>query len=196
MHPNQTMTCALYLSARSPEDSLIPKLRALWQSAMARSWQVRRVFRDRRCRKRRDRAAWQQLCKAIEARNITAVAVMSFDDIGSSARELLEAIEFFSKFRVQLLVLSERAVISGAAGRAGVAVLKAVVRAERRNASERTKMGMAEANSRGRKVGRPRIYLAQSDINDVMCGRRSVASLARAARVSPMTVRRRISGLK
>jgi DNA invertase Pin-like site-specific DNA recombinase len=83
------------------------------------------------------------------------LAVVRLDRLGRSLRELLDVVETLRQCGVALLSLEEKIDTSSAAGELVFHVFGAIAQFERRLIAERTRDGIANARSKGRRPGRP-----------------------------------------
>lgn len=112
-----------------------------------------RVFEDVISGKTFDRPGLTGLLDQVRAGD--TLAVVRLDRLGRSLRELLDVVETLKKRSVALLSLEEKIDPSSAAGELVFHVFGAIAQFERRLIAERTRDGMANARTKGRRPGRP-----------------------------------------
>ncbi|MBN1654347.1 MAG: recombinase family protein [Deltaproteobacteria bacterium] len=194
MSEQPTKTCALYLRVSTRDQRYLQQFREIRAAVEARGWTIVRVYREKLSGSAGvDRPAWKQLRRDAQMRRFTTVAAWSLDRIGRSALEILKSVEAFERRGVCLFVVKEGIETGGTTGRLVLTVLAGVAQLERDLISERTRLGLKAARKRGAKIRRPKISLTPTDLEEVRCGTRSAASLARDLGVSAMTVRRRLT---
>jgi putative DNA-invertase from lambdoid prophage Rac len=191
---SSAVRCAIYLRVSTRDQRYLQQFRELRAACEARGWRIVRVYREKRSGAAGvDRPQWRALCREASLRRFGAVAAWALDRLGRSALDILTAVERFEARGVRLFVLRDAIETGGAAGRLIITVLAGVAQLERDMISERTRMGLRAARSRGAQLGRPRAYLSPHDLAEVRAGRRTAAELAREVGVSAMTVRRRLA---
>lgn len=139
-----------------------------------------------------DRPEWRRLRHDAALRRFGAIAVWSLDRMGRSALDILDAVEDFDRRGVRVLIAKDGLDTTGTTGKLVVTILAGVAQLERDLIAERTKVGLAAARRRGKRIGRPRTHVGADVLDDVVAGRRTIAAAARALGCSEMTVRRRL----
>jgi DNA invertase Pin-like site-specific DNA recombinase len=92
-------------------------------------------------------------------RRFDVVAVWKFDRMARSVSHLLRALETFNSLGIEFVSLSESLDTATPAGRMVFTVLGAVAELERSLIVERVRAGLRNARAKGRKLGRPRVYV-------------------------------------
>jgi DNA invertase Pin-like site-specific DNA recombinase len=92
-------------------------------------------------------------------RRMDVVAVWKFDRMARSVSHLLRALETFNSLGIEFVSLSESLDTATPEGRMVFTVLGAVAELERSLIVERVKAGLRNARAKGKKLGRPRVYL-------------------------------------
>lgn len=91
------------------------------------------------------------------ARAGDSLCVVRLDRLGRSLKELLETVDGLKARGINLISLEEKLDTSSAAGELVFHVFGAIAHFERRLISERTRDGIAAAQKRGKKPGRPKL---------------------------------------
>jgi DNA invertase Pin-like site-specific DNA recombinase len=91
-------------------------------------------------------------------RRFDAVVVWKFDRFARSVSHLLRALETLKAQGIEFVSFSEQLDTSTPAGKLVFTVLGAVAELERSLIVERVKAGLRNARSKGKKLGRPRVY--------------------------------------
>lgn len=99
-----------------------------------------------------------QLDKLLEhARSGDELVVWKLDRLGRNTGQLLELIDRLESHGVQFRSLTEGIATTGPMGKAMLTVMSAFAQLKRDQLAERTKAGMAAAEARGRRGGRPAV---------------------------------------
>jgi putative DNA-invertase from lambdoid prophage Rac len=193
---SRPLRCAVYLRVSTRDQRYLQQFREIRAATRTRGWQIVRVYREKRSSAAGvERPAWNALRRDAQLRRFGAVAVWSLDRIGRSALDILQAVEAFETRGVRLYIAKDALETSGTAGRLIITVLAGVAQLERDLISERTRLGLEAARRRGSQIGRPQARIALQDLYAVRGKERTVADVARAYRVSAMTVRRHLATL-
>lgn len=187
------MKVALY--ARVSTDGQDPEvqLAALRAHAAQRGCQIVEEFIDRGYSGAKDRRpALDRLMRASWAGAFHAVLVWRFDRFARSVKHLVAAMETFRTLRVEFISLQEQFDTSTPIGQAMFTIIGAMAQLERDIIRERVKAGLERARVRGIRLGRP---AASIDLARLQALRRqglSMGEIARQARCSRSTIRRRL----
>jgi len=123
-------------------------------------------------------------------RRFDAVVVWKFDRFARSVSHLLRALETFKAQGIEFVSFSEQLDTSTPAGKLVFTVLGAVAELERSLIVERVKAGLRNARAKGKKVGRPRVYLDPHRIAALRAEGLSWAKIAERLDVGEGTVYR------
>ena len=93
-----------------------------------------------------------------------AVIVFRFDRFARSLKDLIEHLELFRQCGVDFISISEEVNTSTPAGRFMFQLIGAMAEFERSILIERTKTGLAAARAKGKKLGRPRVFVDRQNI--------------------------------
>jgi len=92
-----------------------------------------------------------------------------------STSHLLRALETFRDLGVEFVSLTEAVDTTTAAGKMVFVVLAAVAELERSLIVERVKAGLRNARAKGRRLGRPRVSVSATKIQELRAGRSDAA---------------------
>jgi len=92
--------------------------------------------------------------------------IYKFDRWARSTKELIEHIERLIDKGVSIHSYTENIDLTSSMGRAMLTIISAFAQLERDLISERTKLGLARAVARGKKLGRPRTKRKYTKAND------------------------------
>jgi DNA invertase Pin-like site-specific DNA recombinase len=97
-------------------------------------------------------------------RRFDAVVVWRFDRFARSVSHLLRALEQFQALGIDFVSLSENVETSTPTGKMVFTVLGAVAELERSLIQERVKAGLRNARAKGKRLGRPRADVDETEI--------------------------------
>lgn len=103
------------------------------------------------------RPSLNRLMAAVEAGDISHVAVYSFSRFARSTTHLLKALENFQKLGVEFISYTEQIQTNSPMGRAFFTVIAAIAQLERELIVERVKNGLKAAKARGKHIGRKKM---------------------------------------
>jgi len=106
--------------------------------------------------KKRSRPKLDKMMKDIETGDIKNVITVSISRIGRSTKHLLEISDFFQKYEVNFISLSESINTTTPAGRLFFTLISAIAQFEREVIGERVKAGLENARSKGKQIGAPK----------------------------------------
>ncbi|PYT47633.1 MAG: resolvase [Acidobacteria bacterium] len=92
-------------------------------------------------------------------RRCDAVAVWRFDRMARSVSHLLRVLETFRALGIEFVSLSEQIDTSTPVGKMVFTILGSVAEMERQMIVERVRAGLRNAVAKGKKLGRPRVYV-------------------------------------
>ena len=102
------------------------------------------------------RPALKQLMKAARNYEFDCVVVWKFDRFARSVTHLLKALETFNHLGIRFISVQDQIDTNSPMGKAMFTIIGAMAELESSLISERVKAGMAAAQSRGKKIGRPK----------------------------------------
>jgi DNA invertase Pin-like site-specific DNA recombinase len=170
---------------------LVQQWRELRRAVEARGWVIVAVYRERRSGAGGvDRPEWRRLRADAQLRKFGAVAAASLDRLGRSALDILGAVQQFRERGTRLYLVREGIASDDAVGSMMLTVLAGVAQLERDLISQRTQQGLRAARTRGARLGRPVVRIAERDLQRARSGKVSKAALARELGVGISTVKR------
>lgn len=182
---------ALYLRVSTEEQNLDGQEHELRELAGDRGLEVVAVYRDKISGAAGvKRPQLEQLRQDAQLRRFGAVLVWSISRLGRSTLEVLGLVKELDDRGVGLASLREPAIDTTTAnGRFVLQVWSAIAELEREQNRERTKMGVAAARRKGKRIGRPAKILDPHQVSYVV-QQNSVAFASRLFGVSEPTIRK------
>lgn len=154
------LRAALYARTSTHKQDTDLQLNELREFASRAGYNVIGEFIDEGVSSARERRPkHDELMLKARRRQIDIVLVWRFDRFARSTQELLNALEEFRKLGVDFISLREAVDTSTPAGRVLFAMIAAVAEFEREIIRERVKAGVAKARRKGKRLGRPKVYL-------------------------------------
>jgi DNA invertase Pin-like site-specific DNA recombinase len=185
------MRVAVYARVSTSDQHSDIQLDALERYAQARRFEVMDRYLDEGVSGATDRRpALDRLVSDAHRRRFDAVLCTKLDRLARSVRHLTTLAEELEALGVDLIVLDQAIDTSTSAGRLLFGVLACIAQFERDLIRERTRAGIAAARRRGKRLGRPRVYLPLSQAAALLARGYSVAATARELGVSRTTLQR------
>jgi len=156
------MRVAIYARVSTANNGQDPTMqtRELREYAERRGWTVAGEYVDVGVSGTKEkREALDRLMTDAHRRRFDVVAVWKFDRMARSVSHLLRVLETFNSLGIEFVSLSESLDTSTPAGKMVFTVLGAVAELERSLIVERVKAGLRNAKAKGKKLGRPRVYV-------------------------------------
>ena len=123
------------------------------QLDMLNKFGVEKIYQEKVSGNRNDRAELNELLKVL--RSGDKVIIYKLDRISRSTKHLIELSELFASLTVDFISIADSIDTSTAVGKFFFRTMASIAELERDIISERTKIGLQAARSRGRKGGRP-----------------------------------------
>ncbi len=123
-------------------------------------------------------------------RRFDCVVVWKFDRFARSVSHLLRALETFKALGVEFVSFSEQMDTSTPAGKMVFTVLGAVAELERSLIVERVKAGLRNAKAKGKRIGRPHVFVDARRIATLRASGASWPAIARELRIGVGTAYR------
>lgn len=130
----------------------------------------------------------KQLMDACNAGTISAVICYSFSRFARSTKHLLAALEEFQSLGIRFISITEQIDTNSAIGNAFFTIVAAMAQLERELISERVKCGLNNAKSKGKHLGRPKVYDNSKLILELCSKGYSYSEVAKLTSCSPATV--------
>lgn len=155
--------CAIYARVSTADQSTESQLLDLRRYADSRGWDVYAEYTDEGISGTKDsRPALNRLMADARKRRFDTVLVWRFDRFARSTKHLILALEEFRHLGVDFVSYSENIDTSSPLGSAIFTIISAVAQLERDIIAERVKAGLRRAQSKGKRLGRPRAHV---DVN-------------------------------
>jgi DNA invertase Pin-like site-specific DNA recombinase len=189
------MRIALYARVSTNNGQQDPELqlRELREYCSRRSWEVSSEYVDHISGAKDKRFALDRLMVDAHLRRFDAVVVWKFDRFARSVSHLLRALETFRALGIEFVSLSEQVDTSTPMGKMMFTVLGAVAELERSLIVERVKAGLRNARAKGRRLGRPRVSVSATKIQELRAEGLTLRDIASRCRVSKTTVIRALN---
>ena len=155
------MRIALYARCSTQEQTVDLQLDALREYAAARSFEVSAEYVDEGISGAKTRRpALDLLLADAHRRRFDAVLVWKLDRLGRSLSHLIRLVEMLGSLGIDLVSLGDPGLdTTSSQGKLLFGVMGAVAEFERDLIRERTRVGVAAAKRRGKRVGRPRVHV-------------------------------------
>jgi DNA invertase Pin-like site-specific DNA recombinase len=190
----QTIRAGIYARVSTSGQDPAMQIRELEEYCARRGWQIADWYIDVGISGSKDsRPELNRLVTDAKRRRIDAVIVWKFDRFARSVSHLLRALETFRAVGVEFVSLSESVDTSTPTGKMIFTVLGAVAELERSLITERVRAGIRHARAKGKRLGRPRVFVDASRIDRLRAQGRSWSEIERETGLSQGTARRAAS---
>ena len=170
--------------------------RELREYCERRGWTVASEYVDAGISGAKDsRPELNRLMAEAYKRRFDVVCVWRFDRFARSVSHLLRALETFKALGIDFVSFSEQMDTSTPAGKMVFTVLGAVAELERSLIAERVRAGLRNARAKGRRLGRPRVYVNSARIAALRAEGASWHEICEEMGVSKGTAQRAVSSL-
>jgi len=183
---------ATYSRVSTSSQAADNQLLALRSFAAARGWIVTEFVDQAQSGAKEKRPALDAMLAAVRASKVDVVACVKLDRLARSVHHLVAMVREFEALGVDLIVLDQSIDTTTPSGRLLFHVLAAISEFERDLIRDRVMAGLARARAQGVRLGRPRVAV---DIGRVVLMRAENRSIARALKISPMSVGRALAAL-
>lgn len=136
------------------------------------------------------RPAPDQLLTDCRKRAVDCVVVYRYDRFARSLRQLVNALEEFRVLGIDFISLHEGVDTSTPNGRLVFGIFASIAEFERELIRSRVRSGLAAARARGKRIGRPKVFIDRSKIASLCADGLSWAKIAERLRVGEGTVYR------
>jgi DNA invertase Pin-like site-specific DNA recombinase len=133
---------------------------------------------------------------AVRSRKVDVVACVKLDRLARSVHHLVAMVREFEALGVDLIVLDQSIDTTTPSGRLLFHVLAAISEFERDLIRDRVMAGLARAKAQGKRLGRPRTPVDLGRVVQMRAAGVSVRGVARALKISPMSVTRALADLE
>lgn len=167
---------------QDPEVQLGP----LREYAQARGWTMYREYVDKGISGAKERRpALDDLLQAARRREVDAILVWKLDRFARSLRHLILTLGELEALGVAFVSLTEAIDFTTPTGRLLVHVLGALGEFERDVVRERVRAGLAQARSRGRRLGRPQKVFHRDQVEQLRAQGMSFRQIGKQLGISP-----------
>lgn len=166
------------------------QIRELREYVECHGWRLTEIYTDSVSGTKNSRPGLDKLMSDAARRRFDAVVVWRFDRFARSVSHLLRALEQFQALGIDFISLSENVDTSTPTGKMIFTVLGAVAELERSLIVERVKAGIRNARAKGKKLGRPRVDVRESEIEGLRASGASWRTIAKELGIGLGTVHR------
>ncbi len=186
---------ALYARCSTAEQSVHLQLDGLRDYVRARGFRITEEYIDEGVSgAKARRAELGRLLADAHRRRFDAVLVWKLDRLGRSLSHLIRVVDQLGSLGVDLISLNDPGLdTTGPTGRLIFHVMGAVAEFERDLIRERTRAGMAAAQRRGKRIGRPRAFVPLAQARGLLAEGESLSVTARKIGVSRTTLQRALA---
>lgn len=187
--------CAIYSRVSTDSQTTENQERELRAIAERMGWEVVNVYRDQGisgAKARKDRPAFDALCKDAARRRFDMVMAWSVDRLGRSLQDLVAFLSELHALGVDLFLHQQGVDTTTPAGKALFQMMGVFAEFERAMIRERVKSGLSRAKADGKTLGRPPIDPVKEAAirEDLRTGRAGIIKLAGLHGVGVGTVQR------
>src|ERR1700688_614146 len=160
------MRAAIYARVSTANNGQDPRVqtRELGEFCERRGWTLAEYVDIGISGAKEKRPELDRLMADAQRRRFDVVVVWKFDRFARSVSHLLRALETFQALGIEFVSLTEGVDTSTPAGRMVFTVLGAVAELERSLIVERVKGGLRNARAKGKRLGRPKVFVDRSRI--------------------------------
>jgi DNA invertase Pin-like site-specific DNA recombinase len=195
-HRSEGLRCAIYSRVSTDSQTTENQERELQAIAERAGWIVVNVYRDQGisgAKSRKDRPAFDALCKDAARRQFDIAMAWSVDRLGRSLQDLVAFLSELHALDVDLFLHQQGVDTTTPAGKALFQMMGVFAEFERAMIRERVRSGLDRARAQGKALGRPTIDPAKEAAirDDLMkAGRAGIVKLAGLYKVGVGTVQR------
>lgn len=141
------------------------QLRELREYAERRGWEIAEIYTDTGVSGSKDsRPALNRLMADACQRRFDAVLVWKLDRFGRSLRHLVNSLAELEALGVAFVSLRDNLDLSTPSGRLTFQIIGAMAEFERALIQERVRAGLRNAQAKGRRLGRPRADVSETEV--------------------------------
>ena len=190
------MKVAIYARVSTGKQDHEMQLAELRQAALQRGYETHEYV-DTGSGKRRARLPERErMMEDARLGKLDAVYVWRFDRFARSTRDLLDALENFDAWNVDFVSLRDGVDTSTSTGKLVFTIIAALAEFERNLIRERVQASVQTARNKGKKLGRPRRFVAMSKALELLETGISKRQVARRLGVPERTLRRALDRLR
>jgi DNA invertase Pin-like site-specific DNA recombinase len=187
---------ALYARVSTSNGQQDPEmqLRELREYAERRGWKIADTYIDSGVSGSKDsRPALNRLMADAKQRRIDAVLVWKLDRFGRSLRHLVNALAEIEALGIAFVSLRDNLDLTTPSGRLMFQIIGAMAEFERALIQERVRAGLRNARAKGKRLGRPRVFVSESKVAALRASGASWRAIAQELGVGMGTVYRAIA---
>jgi DNA invertase Pin-like site-specific DNA recombinase len=159
------MLCALYARVSTVDQAAENQIRELRRYVDARGWTVYAAYVDRGVSgSKQSRPQLDAMLRESKRRQFDAIAIWSLDRLGRDLKHLIGLLDDLHSLGVSLVSLREGLDWSTPSGRLQAQLLGMIAEFERSRIQERVRAGLQRAKAQGKRLGRPRARVSDSNI--------------------------------
>jgi DNA invertase Pin-like site-specific DNA recombinase len=167
------------------------QLRELREYAERRGWEIVETYTDAGFSGSKDsRPALNRLMADACQRRFDAVLVWKLDRFGRSLRHLVNALAELEALGVAFISLRDNLDLSTPSGRLMFQIIGAMAEFERALIQERVRAGLRNARAKGKRLGRPRVDVNETQLAALRASGASLRAIAKELGVGLGTVHR------
>ena len=167
------------------------QLRELREFVERRSWQIIGEYVDRGVSGSKDRRpALDQMMAAAQGRKFDVLLVWKLDRFARSLKHLVNALADFEALGIAFVSLRDNLDLTTPSGRLMFQIIGAMAEFERALIQERVKAGLRNAKAKGVRLGRPRVFVAESRVEALRASGTPWRAIAKELGVGIGTARR------
>jgi DNA invertase Pin-like site-specific DNA recombinase len=187
------MRVAIYARVSTVGNGQSPEmqLRELREYCERRGWQITGEYVDNMSSKFEHRPELDRLWRDCRKRKTDAVVVYRYDRFARSLRQLVNGMEEFRSLGIEFVSLHEGVDTSTPNGRLIFGIFASIAEFERELIRDRVRSGLANARAKGKRLGRPRLLVTDSQINTLLAQGQSMLAIGEQLGISAATVCRR-----
>jgi DNA invertase Pin-like site-specific DNA recombinase len=186
------MRCAIYARVSTANNGQDPTLqtRELQEHCAWRGWSVAGEYIDVASGAKERRPRLDSLMADARRRRFDTVLVYRYDRFARSLRQLVNALEEFRSLGVDFVSLHEGVDTSTPNGRLVFGIFASIAEFERELIRDRVRSGLANARSKGKRLGRPPKHADASEIVSLRASGLAWREIAKQLGVSVRSARR------
>jgi DNA invertase Pin-like site-specific DNA recombinase len=186
------MRVGIYSRVSTHEQTTAAQLDELRAYCERRNWVIVAEYTDEGVSGSRDsRPGLNLLVADAKRRKFDVVLVYRYDRFARSLRQLVNALCEFDSLGIHFVSLHEGVDTSTPNGRLVFGIFASIAEFERELIRSRVRSGIAAARARGKRIGRPRSLVTDSQINSLLAEGHSMEAIGQQLGISAATVCRR-----
>lgn len=185
-------TCAIYARVSTSEQSCEIQVKELQDFALRRGWAVSVVFEEKMSGTTANRPQLKQLQKLVAERKIDIVLTWKLDRLFRSLRDLLTTLQHWSEVGVEFISLRDNVDLTTSSGRLMMQLLGAFGEFEAALIRERVRSGIANAKTKGIKLGRPSVTVDTKLIESLLNNGLTYKQISQKLNISTGTIANKI----